>query len=115
MREETGSIFRTVKYKDCAIRAASYQVGLREWIPEACLWKYMERGWSRFWVKSFEHLFVGQRLTFSSQKDADSFAFRLARMLLDEIQADLEKKAPKFSLGTYLMKSLRGSWRPLSG
>jgi len=107
----TGAIFRTVEYKRCTIHATSYAVGPTEWAPEAYFWKYTETGWKRFWVKSFEHLFIGQGLTFSDRRDADFQAFRLARTLLDTILGELPKPIPKTKLSwaSHLTKFLRTS------
>ena len=93
MAAETGPIFRTEKYKGCAIQAASYKVGPREWTAEACFWQHTQSGWILLWIKSFEHLFEPQGLTFADQKEADNHAFRLARMLIDKTHNDLQKPA----------------------
>ena len=100
---EIESIFRTQEYKRCRIRATSYQVGPVEWASEACFWKYTEHGWRQFWVKSFEHLFDPEGLTFANQTDADFHAFHLARTLIDTILGELERPTPKskFSWATH--------------
>jgi hypothetical protein len=95
MNTQVGSIFRTREYKDCAIWAASYQVASDDWVPEACFWHYTDGGWKRLWIKSFEHLFGLQGLTFSSQEEADNYAFRFARSLIDRALPDLRELPAK--------------------
>src|SRR5262245_4254963 len=109
MARETGLIFRTKEYKGCAIRAASYQVGPRDWAAEACFWQHTERGWTQIWIQSFAHLFGNPRVTFPSQNDADRYAFRLAQMLIDKTLTDLEETAPPSTSPStgYLAKLLR--------
>jgi len=112
MTSEFELLFRTREYKDRAIQAASYQVAPDRWVPEACFWHYTERGWRRLWIKSFEHLFATQGLTFPNQQEADNYAFRLARTLIDKTLADLQQPASRrpFALATYLPKMLKGEW-----
>ena len=107
----TGAILRAVEYKRCTIRATSYQVGPSEWVPEAYFWKYTETGWKRFWVKSFEHLFGGQGITFPDRRDADFQAFGLARTLIDTISGERPKPIlkTKLSWASYLTKFVRTS------
>lgn len=106
-----GTISRTAEYKRCRIRATSYQVGPIAWAPEASFWKYTEYGWRQFWVKSFEHLFNSEGLTFANRRDADLQAFQLARTLIDTILGELEKPGPKdkFFWATHRARSLRTS------
>jgi hypothetical protein len=84
-----GVILRTEEYKGCGIRAASYKVGPRDWVPEACFWVHTQRGWTRMWINSFAHFFEFQNLTFPNETDADACAFRLARRLIDKTLPDL--------------------------
>jgi hypothetical protein len=105
MVTESGSIFRTQEYKGCAIQAASYEVGPREWAAEACFWQHTQNGWILLWIKSFEHLFGPQGLTFADQKEADNHAFRLARRLIDRTHDDLQEPASPDTVS---------GWRPSS-
>jgi hypothetical protein len=116
MATEPGLIFRTKEYKGHAIRGASYQVGPRDWAAEACFWQHTEKGWMQLWIQSFAHLFSSPRLTFPSQKDADSHAFRLAQMLIDKTLAELEEPAPPSAspLAAYLAKMLKTESTPFS-
>lgn len=91
MAGKVGSTLRLSEYRGCGIRAFSYQGGSGDWVPEACCWLCTAAGWRRLWTKSFERFFVGQDLTFPSQKAADDFAFRLARRLIDQTLTDLEE------------------------
>jgi hypothetical protein len=105
MVTESGPISRIEKYKGCAIQAASYEVGPQEWGAEACFWQHTQDGWLLLWIKSFEHLFGPQGLTFPTQKEADDHAFRLARKLIDKTQDDLQKPTPQDTVS---------GWRPSS-
>jgi hypothetical protein len=96
LSEQTGdfmtadsSIARTQEYNGCGIRAASYKVGPRDWVPEACFWVHSKNGWTRMWVNSFAHVFDVQDQTFANESDADACAFRLARRLIDKTLPDL--------------------------
>jgi hypothetical protein len=83
------SVVRTQQYKGCGIRAASYKIGPEDWVPEACFWVRSKNGWTRMWVNSFAHFFEVYDLTFTSETDADTCAFNLARRLIDKTQHDL--------------------------
>jgi len=83
------STLRTREYKGCGIRAASYKVGPRDWVPEACFWVHSKRGWTTMWVNSFAHFFDFQNQTFPNETDADACAFRLAQRLIDKTLPDL--------------------------
>jgi hypothetical protein len=106
-------IFRTREYKGCAIRAASYQVAAGSWIPEACFSQYTEGGWRQLWIQSFSHLFGPQGLTFPTQKDADEYAFRIASVLIDKIQPELQARPQRSRFRFRLPKGL-GSRRRFS-
>jgi hypothetical protein len=88
------SILRTQEYKGCGIRAASYKVGPEDWVPEACFWVHSKNGWTRMWVNSFAHVFEVHDLTFTTETDADTCAFNLARRLIDKTQHDLNSPIP---------------------
>jgi hypothetical protein len=109
MNQKSRWIVRTRAYKGCAIRGASYQVGPESWAPEACFSQYTEIGWRQLWVQSFGHLLGPQGLTFPSQKDADNYAFRLARDLIDKIQPELQARPSRsvFPLARRLPKRLK--------
>jgi hypothetical protein len=83
------SVLRTQEYKGCGIRAASYKIGPEDWVPEACFWVRSKNGWTRMWVNSFAHFFEVYDLTFTSENDADTCAFNIARRLIDKTQHDL--------------------------
>jgi hypothetical protein len=89
MTAKVGSSLRITEYKGCGIRAFSCQATSGDWVPEACFWLYTADGWRRLWIKSFERFFFAQDLTFRSQKEADDFAFHLARRLIDKTLTDL--------------------------
>ncbi len=116
MTSRVGSDLRLSGYKGCGIRAFSYRAGLGNWVPEACFWLYTADGWRRLWIKSFERFFLAQDMTFRSQKEADDFAFCLARRLIDRTRADLEESnsAGTFPLRDYLSKFSRADRRPFS-
>jgi hypothetical protein len=99
MNREFPWIFRTREYKGCAIRAASYETEPGSWIPEACFSQYTEGGWRQLWIQSFGHLFGPQGLTFLTQKDADEYAFRIACVLIDKIQPDLQARPQRSRFG----------------
>jgi len=116
MTSRVGSDLRLSAYRGCGIRAFSYQAGSGEWVPEACFWLYTADGWMRLWIKSFERFFLAQDLNFPSQKEADEFAFRLARRLIDRTLSDLAEStsASSFPLHNYLSKFSRTDRRPFS-
>jgi hypothetical protein len=103
----TEPIFRTEEYKGCAIQAASYKVGPRAWAAEACFWQHTRSGWILLWIKSFEHLFGPQGLTYPNQKEADDHAFALARRLIDKTHDDLQEPASPDPVSGWLPASVR--------
>jgi len=113
MASTVGSTLRLSEYKGCGIRAFSYQARPGDWVPEACFWLYTADGWRRLWIKSFEQFFAGPHITFPSQKEADDFAFRLARLLIDRTRTDLQEPIPPAALATHLPKIWKSD-RPLS-
>lgn len=83
MNEDTGRILNTKEYRGCGIRAVSYKTGANDWVPQACFWLHTNRGRRRLWIASFAHCFARPDLTFAKKIDADNWAFRLARELID--------------------------------
>jgi hypothetical protein len=73
----------TKEYRGCGIEAASYKSGAKDWVPEACFWLHTTQGWRRLWIASFAHCLGRFDLTFSRKIDADIWAFRVARDLID--------------------------------
>ncbi len=71
------------EYRGCGIRAVSYRAGADKWVPEACFWFRTRSGVRRLWIASFAHCFARPDLTFTHKMDADSWAFQLARELID--------------------------------
>ena len=76
-------ISRTLEYRGCGIRAASYEVQAQSWLPEACVWLCTEEGHRKIWVHSFSHCFAAEELTFRNQFDADRWAFDAAKSIID--------------------------------
>lgn len=76
-------ILDSQEYRGCGIRAVSYQAGANEWVPEACFWLRTRYGLRRLWIASFAHCFARPGLRFAEKIDADIWAFRLARELID--------------------------------
>jgi hypothetical protein len=73
----------SIQHRGCGIRAASYAIGPKSWLPEACVWLQTESGSHRLWVHSFAHCFDAEKLTFPSKLDADSWALVAARTIID--------------------------------
>jgi hypothetical protein len=76
-------ISNTLEHRGCGIRAASYEVAPKSWLPEACVWVHMETGARKIWVNSFAHCFAAEELTFSSKLDADCWALVTAKSIID--------------------------------
>jgi len=76
-------ISRTLEYRGCGIRAASYEVQTESWLPEACVWLCTEEGDRKIWVHSFSHCFAAEELTFPSKFDADRWALDAAKSIID--------------------------------
>ena len=76
-------ILHSIKHRGCGIRAASYPVGPKTWLPEACVWLQTEEGFRRLWVHSFAHCFDAEQLTFPNKIDADSWALGAAQTIID--------------------------------
>ena len=91
MATKVRSDLRLSEYRGCGIRAFSCQADSGDWLPEACFWLYTADGWRRLWIRSFDRFFFAQGVTFRSRKEADDFAFRLARRLIDKTLKDIEE------------------------
>jgi hypothetical protein len=93
MNFETGLIFRTKEHRGCGIRAASYKVAPRTWIPEACVCLPKEAGAMKLWVRSFAHCFAAENVTFTHKIEADNWAFSAARAIIDKALPDFDPPA----------------------
>ena len=115
MTAEPGWIFRTKEYRGCGIRAASYSVESRAWVPEACFWLYTDSGWRQLWINSFAHCLAATDLTFPSKLEADACAFSLARRLIDKTLAEFDTPVSYSTPArtTYIAKMLDFARRPL--
>ncbi len=89
--KDTGAIFRTKEHKGCGIRAASYQIKPGKWVPEACFSVYTESGWLQLWIQSFAHCFSMPDLTCSNKIEADNWAFRMARTVIDKTLPEFDR------------------------
>jgi len=76
-------ILDSMKHRGCGIRAASYEVTPRAWLPEACVWLQTETGLRRLWIHSFAHCFDAEKLTFTNKFEADDWALVAARAIVD--------------------------------
>ena len=105
----SNSIFRIKEYKGCDIHAASYKSAAQGWIPEACFCIRTENGPRRVWIASFAHCFGIQALTFRSKIEADSYAFSMARTLIDKTSPEFERTSEPSpsSRSHYLAKIVR--------
>ena len=99
----------SMKHRDCAIRAASYEVGPQAWLPEACVWLQTEIGLRRVWIHSFAHCFAAEKLTFSSKLDADHWALVAAKSIIDRAldQSELSTSPIAFAPA----KAATGIWK----
>ncbi len=105
------------EYRGCGIRAVSYQTGANEWVPEACFWLRTRHGLRRLWIASFAHCFARPGLTFPEKMDADNWALRLARELIDRTLSEFTDSTPKAAVRqksyvTKVLKLVRGRSRP---
>ncbi len=87
---EAELISHTLEHRGCGIRAASYEIEPRSWLPEACVWLETGAGRRKIWVHSFAHCFAADELTFPNQLDADSWALVAAKKIIDRA---LEERA----------------------
>jgi hypothetical protein len=76
-------ISHTLEHRGCGIKAASYEVCPKSWLPEACVWLRTETGQRKLWVQSFVHCFTAEQLTFPNRFAADSWAFVAAKSIID--------------------------------
>jgi hypothetical protein len=83
MEFDTDLISQTLEHRGCGILAASYEIGPRSWLPEACVWLQTEAGHRKIWVHSFAHCFAAEELTFPNRLDADSWALVAAKSIID--------------------------------
>jgi hypothetical protein len=97
------------EYRGCGIRAVSYKTRAEEWVPEACFWLRTRHGLRRLWVASFAHCFARPGLTFSDKLDADDWALRLARELIDRTLPEFTDTPaePPVRKKNYLAKVIR--------
>jgi hypothetical protein len=77
------NLIDSINHRGCDIRAASYSIGPRSWLPEACVSLATEFGLRKLWIRSFAHCFGAEQLTFPSKGDADSWALGAARKIID--------------------------------
>ena len=89
--KDTGAIFRIKEHKGCGIRAASYQIKPGKWVPEACFSVYTEAGWRQLWLQSFAHCFSMADRSYSNKIEADNWAFRMARTVIDKTLPEFDK------------------------
>jgi hypothetical protein len=83
----------SIQHRGCGVRAASYSVGPKAWLPEACVWLETEAGSRRIWVHSFAHCFDAEKLTFPNKLDADGWALVAARTIIDRALEQLNPAA----------------------
>jgi len=110
MNMETGLILRAKEHRGCDIRAASYKVGPRTWIPEACVCLETDDGARKLWVHSFAHCFASENVTFANKIEADNWAFNAARAIIDKALPEFDPPtSPRVRLRTsYLSKFVVG-------
>ena len=106
------------EYRGCGIRVVSYQTGVNEWVPEACFWLRTRYGLRRLWIASFAPCFARPGLTFAEKIDADIWAFRLARELIDRTLPEFTDFTAKGGVReksyiTKVMQIVRGHSRSL--
>jgi hypothetical protein len=87
-------VIHSIQHRGCGIRAASYAVGPKSWLPEACVWLQTDSGSHRLWVHSFAHCFDAEKLTFPNKVDADSWALVAARTIIDRAFEQLTSSLP---------------------
>lgn len=116
MPNETSFIFQMKEYRGCGIRPASYKVGPRDWVPEACFWLHTENGWRRLWINSFTHCLATSDLTFPNKIEADACAFTLARTLIDRTlpEFDAPESQARPSRRDYLSRIFKLARRPFA-
>jgi hypothetical protein len=90
----TEELVHSIRHRGCGIRAASYSVGHKSWLPEACVWLQTDTGSHRLWVHSFAHCFDAEKLTFPNKFDADSWALGAARTIIDRALGQVTSTLP---------------------
>ena len=108
--KETGAIFRTKEHKGCGIRAASYQIKPGKWVPEACFSVYTESGWLQLWIQSFAHCFSMPDLTCSNKIEADNWAFRMARTVIDKTLPEFDRHERSTGAKFHLLTCFTKMW-----
>jgi len=108
------------EYHGCGIQAASYKSGANDWVPEACFWLHTTHGRRRLWIASFDHCFGRSDLTFSRKIDADLWAFRVARKLIDRTLPEFRDLTEKTDVRqrnciTRVLKIVRRPFSAISG
>jgi hypothetical protein len=116
MNEKTDGILNTKEYRGCGIRALSYKTAANDWAPQACFWLHTHHGWRRLWIASFAHCFARPDLTFARKIDADAWACRLARELIDRTLPEFTDSTEKTEVEQkhYIRNVLKIVRRPLS-
>jgi hypothetical protein len=116
MNQQLVGMLNTKEYRGCGIQAASYKSGANDWVPQACFWLQTADGWRRLWIASFAHCFGRSDLTFSRKIDADKWAFRVARELIDKTLPEFTDLTEKTDVRqtNYITRVLRIVRRPFS-
>jgi len=99
-------IFRTAEHRGCRIRAASYQVKPGKWVPEAAFWIYTEAGWRQLWLQSFAHYFSIIEFTCANKIEADTWALRMARTVIDRALPEFDRHEPPRPVKTSFLAGL---------
>lgn len=112
------SIHRIKEHRGCGIEAASYSVGPRAWVPEACVSLRTDDGAKKLWVRSFAHCFAAENVTFANKIEADNWAFNAARAIIDKALPDFDPSpSPRMPLYanvvTRFFKAARRPFFPL--
>lgn len=95
MYEPRLGMLNTKEYRGCGIQAVSYKSGANAWVPQACFWLNTNDGWRRLWIGSFAHCYGRTDVTFSRKIDADRWAFRVARELIDRTLPEFTDSAER--------------------
>ena len=101
-------VIDSIQHRGCGIRAASYAVGPKSWLPEACVWLQTDSGSHRLWVHSFAHCFDAEKLTFPNKVDADGWALVAARTIIDRALGHLTSALPA------TLELPKSDWRQLA-
>jgi hypothetical protein len=116
--KDTAAIFRTKEHKGCGIRAASYQVVPGKWVPQACFSVYTESGWRQLWIQSFAQCFPMPELTCNNKIEADNWAFRMARAVIDKTLPEFDRHEQAAGTRSVLLNCFAKIWgiarRPFS-